>query len=245
MHKLKKLVHKAGPTQKEGQIPKDAECEDLKHKLEIFSSALHTSAMTMKRTEANWKDIFNTEYKTMEELSQRYPDPDSVRDTSKMYAEAATRMQSEFSARSAADVEYNQLVQKVNHTVAQIKALDPFYKQLEDFRVEYEMYNQKFSALDVAKEKKQSEKMDDKVSRNAEKLEKAKTDYETKLNEVVGMQRKLWSSREPAYRAAYTAYFLLQAHMMDIMDKHSQGIYKYATSHERDVETLTLHNITI
>mmetsp|Transcript_16432 Transcript_16432/g.35693 ORF Transcript_16432/g.35693 Transcript_16432/m.35693 type:complete len:248 (-) Transcript_16432:183-926(-) len=247
MHKLKKAFHKAAPASahSSGGVPKDAECEDLKQKLAIIRAALKTTEDTIKRTENNWKDIFVTEYKTMEELSQRYPDPDSVRDTSKTYATAAAQMQQEFNTRSASTMDYHQIAAKVSAATANIKGMEPLYKQLEELRVDYEMYNIKFSKLDLKKEKKPSEKMDEQVHRNAEKLENAKTNYEVKLKEVVDKQRLLWSRREPAYRAAYTAYFLLQAHMMDVMDKNSQAIYKYASAHEGDVETLTLSSITV
>lgn len=245
MHKLKKLFHTVAPTTSaDGAVAHDAVCEDLKNKLEMVHVALINTEAIINSTEKAWKEIISAEVKVGESLATRYPDPDDVRDTAKMFNESFHEMQKEMRTRSDKEVDYHTIAKKVTAYLAQIKAMSAEYKRLEDARVEYEMYNQKLVTLQKEHDKK-GEKLDEKLHRNEDKHANAKQAYESVLNDVVTKQQNLLHKQEEAYRAAFTAYFLLQAHMLDAMDKHGKPVYAYGAKHEQELLDFQFQNLSV
>jgi len=230
MHAIKKVFHKVGPVSEDIKIPVNAEFADLKGKLDMTSTALKTLETNIKQAEKEWKSIFETEAKALEEVATRYPEGDATRDSAKSFSDAAYAMLKQYQERSVAQMDYHVIADKVKGYIAEITALGPDYTKLESLRVEYEMYSGKMKGLESKDPK--NEKGEHKLHRNEEKLASAKSAYEEKLQAVTSRQKELLNLMQSGFKAAFTSFFLLQAYMMDAMDSNGKPIYDYSEKYK-------------
>jgi len=243
MHSIKRLAHKAGKGKDDSTVPKDAVLEDQAAKLEEIYVSLKTTTETIKKTEKNWSMIFDAEAKSMEQAQAKYPEDDDVKAGAKLFASCCEEMKKQYLKTAHTHQEYNTVLKNVDKYLEQIKALQPDYKQLETDRVDYEMYVEKADGLEEAieKGKNKSEKFD----RNVAKRDAAKEKYETKLAEVKAKQAGVYKMRVAAFKAAFTAYFYLQALMADTMDGKGEPIYHWAEEHANQISDTSFQRLKL
>eukprot|EP00168_Porphyra_purpurea_P014467 TRINITY_DN415_c0_g1_i9.p2 TRINITY_DN415_c0_g1~~TRINITY_DN415_c0_g1_i9.p2 ORF type:complete len:168 (+),score=79.12 TRINITY_DN415_c0_g1_i9:441-944(+) len=96
------------------------------------------------------------------------------------------------------------LVRRVKTYVTEITAVEAEYTKVARTNKEYQLYKRKVTALDKKKDKVGEEKL----GRNYEKLERAKSDHAGVLDRVKPTMERLWAVRGEMYEALFVAYWL-------------------------------------
>lgn len=208
MHKIKKATATTKGVE-------NAEFIDYRNRLDILASYLRESSAELNECERAWREVCHAQKAYSENFANRYPDKDNVRDFSKKSVALSETLVREFGLRTEnLTTEHWKVNSIVTDYLAEIAEICHEYKCVGDAMKEVSMYSKKVNDLQTAKKADGT-----KIERNLEKLDEAKSRYETVLNDVVNRMKALYKKRQVALKATYVAYWSAQLRAIDLLDR--------------------------
>lgn len=207
MHKIKKATTSV-------KAIENAEFSDYKSRLDNLSSYLRSSSGALNESEKAWKEVCNRQKVFAEQFANRYPDKDKVRQFGKESSAASQALVKEFVLRTegstAAHWQVDAVVQEFLTEIAEVAGE---YKAVNAAVLEVSMYTKKVDDLHNAKKPDET-----KLTRNMEKLETEKKNYDDLLDRVVEDMKRVYNKRQVALKATYVAYWSSQLRAFNLLD---------------------------
>eukprot|EP00180_Rhodochaete_pulchella_P004361 Plantae.Rhodophyta-Rhodochaete_pulchella.ctg8158.p2 GENE.Plantae.Rhodophyta-Rhodochaete_pulchella.ctg8158~~Plantae.Rhodophyta-Rhodochaete_pulchella.ctg8158.p2 ORF type:complete len:263 (-),score=61.15 Plantae.Rhodophyta-Rhodochaete_pulchella.ctg8158:1942-2730(-) len=223
LHRVKRGAAKV----RYASAPDNGEYLSYKRQLEGVCRTLEAAIAALAQSQKMWRAMSVEEKTAAKKYVTMYPDEDYIRDMAEQAASAVRDMDKEFASVQSAESTVRMLDKNARAYVTEIKALSVDYKMVADAKLEYEMYRQKFDALESARRKE-----DDRIDRNKVKLEESKLNYEGTVRATIERQKELFPKRHTMYKTALCAYWLAQLMYVRAMEENTRELVEYAEENE-------------
>eukprot|EP00179_Madagascaria_erythrocladioides_P008531 CAMPEP_0198315698 /NCGR_PEP_ID=MMETSP1450-20131203/5876_1 /TAXON_ID=753684 ORGANISM="Madagascaria erythrocladiodes, Strain CCMP3234" /NCGR_SAMPLE_ID=MMETSP1450 /ASSEMBLY_ACC=CAM_ASM_001115 /LENGTH=285 /DNA_ID=CAMNT_0044018823 /DNA_START=85 /DNA_END=942 /DNA_ORIENTATION=+ len=223
LHSMKK----AGTAVRKSKLATPAEFSVLKTQLTSLAEFLQTNVNNISELQKKWKELNYAINKMTDNFATLYPDTDSVKPAARKAVVGAKKSLDNSSSIESKNGSVGQLLAEVKAYLVEITSLSAVYKKVEDHKVEFEMYRNKLESLNEGKKKDY-----EKIERNEGKLEAARLNYESALEQGVARMQDVYSNREPVLHSSIVAFWLAQGGHLEQMQKDYVDSIDYAKCHE-------------
>lgn len=201
----------------------DAEFNNFKSRLEASVASLKYLREQLPASELAWKEMASTNKHFVENYVDAYPDEDKMRKFARETDRACEKLHRAVTFTN--DGKHWDCDTVVSDFIAEVEGLD--YKTVVSAQNEVAKYSRKLEVLRKAKSFDE-----ERFTRNEEKMDVVRSNYERVLQPTVARMRELWAMVPVAFTAVFVGYWASHVRAVDLVRSAFSDTKQYVDFHQ-------------